>query len=59
VAIRALNLHCGALSAVIESPPYGFTADELVDAQLPMHLEAMKFLAETGPRYRWAPGKRK
>ncbi len=67
----ALNLHCGALSVVIESPSHGFTsakvegkprrftADELVNAQLLMHLEAMKFLAETGPRYRWAPGKRR
>ena len=56
---------------VIETPSHGFTSakvdgklrqftpEELVDAQLLMHLEAMKFLAETGPRYKWAPGKKK
>jgi len=59
VGIRALNLHCGMLSVVIDSPPHGVTPDELVYAQLLMHLEAMKFLAETGSRYRWAPGKKK
>jgi hypothetical protein len=67
----ALSLHCGALSTVIESPSHGFTTartgtelrpfspDELVTAQLLMHLEAMKYLAETGGRARWASGGRK
>jgi hypothetical protein len=66
----ALNLHCGALSVVIESPshaaskakragkPVIFTPDNLVDAQLLCHQEAMKFLVETGGRHRWAPGNR-
>lgn len=61
----ALNLHSGALSTVIESPSHAFTGakvnnelrpfsvSELVDAQLFIHLEAQKFLAETGGRLRW------
>lgn len=61
----ALNLHCGALAALIESPSHAFstatrdgnpyypTPDELVDAQLICHQEAMMFLAETGGRSRW------
>ena len=65
----ALNLHCGALSVVIESPshaastakragtPVVFTPDNLLDAQLLCHQEAMKFLAETGGRHRWVPAK--
>jgi hypothetical protein len=64
----ALSLHCGALSTVVESPSHGFTsakvgtelrpfsADELVTAQLLIHLESMKFLAETGGRFKWASG---
>ncbi len=63
----ALNLHCGALSVVIESPSHGFThaerngkevihtPDDLLNAQLLCHLEAMKFLGETGGRHRWTP----
>jgi hypothetical protein len=66
----ALNLHCGALSVVIESPshaastakregkPFIFTPDHLVDAQLICHQEAMKYLAESGGRSRWTPPKR-
>ena len=66
----ALNLHCGALSIVIESPmhaasiaerdgkPVFFTPENLLDTQLICHLEAMKFLGETGGRSRWAPSKR-
>jgi len=60
----ALNLHCGALSVVIESPshaastakrdgkPFIFTPDLLLDAQLLCHQEAMKFLLEKGVRSR-------
>jgi len=67
----ALNLHCGALSVVIESPSHGFstakrqdklvvfTPDDLVNIQLLCHLEAMKFLGETGGRARWTPTRRR
>lgn len=63
----ALNLHCGALSVVVESPSHGFsrknkagevvlhTPDMLLDAQLTCHQEAMKFLAESGGRSHWTP----
>lgn len=66
----ALNLHCGALSVVVESPshaastakrggkPVYFSADELLDAQLICHQEAMKFLVATGGRSRWTPSNR-
>jgi hypothetical protein len=66
----ALNLHCGALSVVIESPSHAastakrdgksivFTPDDLVDAQLVCHREAMKYLVATGGRSRWTPSKR-
>jgi hypothetical protein len=66
----ALNLHCGALSIVVEFPSHGFTSaklpggelrpfssDELVTAELLVHLEAMKYVAETGGRAKWAPGR--
>jgi len=61
----ALNLHCGALSVVVESPSHNFdgktsngalalhTPDMLLDAQLFCHQEAMRFLAETGGRSKW------
>ena len=61
----ALNLNSGALAIVIESPMhsgspamrYGqrftHTADDIVNAQLICHQEAMRFLAETGGRSRW------
>jgi hypothetical protein len=64
----ALNLHCGALSVVVESPSHSFstknrkneiaflTPDMLLDSQLICHLEAMRFLAESGGRSRWTPG---
>ncbi len=67
----ALNLHCGALSVVVESPTHGathakrgdrlrpFTPDELVDAQLLVHLESMKCLSETGGRDKWTPMRRR
>jgi len=63
----ALNLHCGALSVVVESPSHSFsgltskgkaavlTPEMLIDAQLFIHLEAMKFLVESGGRSRWTP----
>lgn len=66
----ALNLHCGALSVVIESPshaastakragkPFIFTPGHLLDTQLLCHQEAMKFLVEAGGRSRWTPAKR-
>ena len=65
----ALNMHCGSLSVLIESPSHNFsgatrdgkpffhTPDHLVDAQLIAHQEAMKFLAETGGRARWTQKK--
>lgn len=67
----ALNLHCGALSVVIESPshaastakrdgkPFLFTPDDLLDAQLLCHQQAMKFLVDTGGRSRWTPPTRR
>ncbi len=67
----ALNLHCGALSVVVESPSHGFsgknrsgepafhTPEMLLDAQLFCHQEAMRFLAETGGRSNWTPVKKK
>ena len=67
----AINLHCGALSVVIESPAHGFsgydrtgeivmqTPEMILDAQLVCHQEAMKFLAESGGRSQWTPGRGK
>ena len=61
----ALNMHCGSLSILVESPSHAFstakrkgepffhTPDNLLDAQLICHQEAMGFLAETGGRVRW------
>ncbi len=61
----ALNLHCGALSVIVESPSHGFsginkdgtiafhTPDMLLDAQLICHQEAMKFLVQSGGRSEW------
>lgn len=61
----ALNMHCGALPVLVESPshnfstakkddkPYFHTPENLLDAQLVCHREAMQFLAETGGRSRW------
>jgi Zinc carboxypeptidase len=66
----ALNFHCGALSVVVESPSHGFsgkneageavlqTPEMLLDAQLICHQEAMRFLAETGGRAVWTPGRK-
>jgi hypothetical protein len=62
----ALNMHCGALSVLVESPSHAFTTaerngrqfvhtpEQLLDAQLICHLEAMKLLADTGGRARWS-----
>ena len=67
----ALNLHCGALSLVVESPSHSFDGlneegkpagqkpDMLLDAQLICHQQAMKFLAETGGRSKWLPGRKR
>lgn len=64
----ALNLHCGAMSVVVESPSHGFSGknqkgeiafhspDMLLDAQLFCHQEAMRFLVESGGRSKWTPG---
>jgi hypothetical protein len=64
----ALNLNSGALAFVVESPahsfstskrdgkPYRQSLDELMDAQLTAHEEAMKFLVETGGVSRWLKG---
>ncbi len=63
----ALNMHCGALAVLVESPshnfstarkngkPYFHTPDDLLDAQLVCHREALRFLAETGGRAAWTP----
>ncbi|HHW09147.1 MAG TPA: murein peptide amidase A [Firmicutes bacterium] len=63
-----LNLHCGALTALIEAPCHGFsgtnragqvvkhTPKDLLDAQLVTYQECLLYLAETGGRHRWAGG---
>ena len=65
----ALDFHCGALSVVVESPSHGYagknpqggevrqSADRLLDAQLVVQQEAMKYLVNAGGRARWAGGK--
>lgn len=61
----ALNFHCGALSVVVEAPGHGFsgtdrsgkpvlqTPEMILNAELVVHLEAMKFVAATGGRSDW------
>jgi hypothetical protein len=61
----ALNLNCGALAALVESPAHSFssikrdgkpfqhTAQDLLNAQLITHQEAMVYLLETGGRMKW------
>lgn len=61
----ALNLHCGALSVLIEAPCHAFSGTDrdgqvvprdpgaLIDAQLTCHQEAMRFLVEKGGRCAW------
>jgi hypothetical protein len=63
----ALNLHCGALCVVVESPSHAFSSldydgkpailsnDMLLDGELICHQQAMKFLLETGGRSKWIP----
>ena len=65
----ALNLHCGALSVVVESPSHSFSGknskgepailspEMLIDAQLIIHQQSMKFLAEKGGRTVWTPSR--
>lgn len=67
----ALNLHCGALAMLVESPAHSFsrakrngqpflhTPDHLLDAQLICHQEVMKYLVETGGRARWTPANKR
>ncbi|HOW39660.1 MAG TPA: M14 family zinc carboxypeptidase [Bacteroidales bacterium] len=67
----ALNFHCGALSVVVESPSHSFSGirltqqrkieepANLLDAQLTCHQQSMKFLAETGGRSKWLPGRKR
>lgn len=66
----ALNMHSGALSVVVESPSHSFsgkysdgkiaflTPEMLLESQLICHLEAMRFLVESGGRSKWTPGKK-
>lgn len=66
----AINMHCGALTVLVESPSHTFstakrqgqpflhTPDHLLDAQLICHQQAMQFLVETGGRWRWTPNPR-
>jgi hypothetical protein len=64
----ALDLHCGAMSVVIEFPSHGYAGqnqkgemvvqspDKLVTAELVVQEEAMRYLADAGGRSRWAAG---
>jgi hypothetical protein len=66
----ALNLHCGSLSVLVESPahdfstakkngqPYFHTPESLLEAQLICHHEALGYLADTGGRSRWTAPRR-
>jgi hypothetical protein len=65
----ALDFHCGVLSVVVEFPSHGYagrnqkgdivrhTADDLLDEELLVQAETMKYFVETGGRSRWAAGK--
>jgi Zinc carboxypeptidase len=65
----ALNLHCGALSVVVESPSHGFstingdgitvtmTPEMILKAQLICQQEAIRFLVESGGRSVWTPSR--
>ncbi|MEK7405258.1 MAG: M14 family zinc carboxypeptidase [Acidobacteriota bacterium] len=62
----ALNLHCGTLTVIFEAPSHTYPVknrkgervvhkpDDILDAELVVRQETMKFLAETGGRFRWA-----
>lgn len=66
-----LNLHCGVLSVVIESPSHGFnwpdeagkvnffSPDKLIEGQLICHQEAMRFLVKSGGRAVWTPERKR
>ncbi len=61
----ALNLHCGALTTIVESPCPGYAAksqdgslaphtpQDILTAQLLCHCECMAHLIETGGRIQW------
>jgi hypothetical protein len=63
----ALNLHCGALIVVVESPSHGFSSvngigktvtmspEMILKAQLICQQEAIRFLVESGGRSVWTP----
>ena len=65
----AFNMHCGSLSVLVESPSHAFSTakrngqpfthspDNLLDAQLICHQEAMRYLADTAGRARWTAKK--
>ncbi len=67
----ALNLHCGSLSLLIEAPSHSFagtdrsgepaiqTPEMILDAELVVFQETMKFLVETGGRSKWTPDPRR
>lgn len=62
----ALDLQCGALSVVMELPSHGYSArnrkgeavrhspERLLDAELIIQGEAMKYLVDAGGRAKWA-----
>jgi hypothetical protein len=64
----ALDFNCGALSVTVESPSHAYagknkhgqlvrhTADQLLDEQLTVQQEAIRYLADAGGRSRWAAG---
>jgi len=63
----AINLHCGALCVVVESPSHSYTGRRrdgtpaptepmgLLDAQLTLSTAACEFLVQEGGRVRWLP----
>ncbi len=65
----ALDFHCGALAVLVEAPSHAYSAksrkgdvvqysaDRLLDTELLIQLEVMKYLVDTGGRARWAGGK--
>lgn len=67
----ALNLHCGALSVIVEAPCFSFSgtnragqpvvqsSEMILDAELVVHQGAMKFLVKTGGRSKWTSGEKR
>jgi hypothetical protein len=61
-----LNFNCGALSLIVEFPSHAYaghnhrgdvvrhTASQLVDEELLVQQETMRYLAVAGGRMRWA-----